>query len=95
MWSILAHFDGINFVLTFAPHQMIQWSGLDNHPSYICIYSLRHFLTTKGALINGKQGGAKTCPKLKKRCQKFHKKIKMIKNRSKKVIKKQSKKVIS
>jgi len=59
------------------------------------IYSLRPFLTTKGALINGKQGGQKTTPKSEKVVKISQKKIKMIKNRSKINIKNRSKKVIS
>jgi len=78
--SFLVHFELTNFMITFSPHQIHSGSGLDNHPSYICIYSLRHFLTTKGALINGKQGGSKNYPKTQKSDQNFLKKIKMTKN---------------
>jgi len=44
------------------------------------IYSLGHFLTTKGALINGVWGFGLTPPKMSKITQKFTKKIKMTKN---------------
>jgi len=59
------------------------------------IYSLGHFLTTKGALIDGDWGGSKNCPKTQKSDQKFIKIIKISKKVTKKVIKNRSKKVIS
>jgi len=52
------------------------------------IYSLRAFLTTKGALIDGDWGGSKSYPKTQKSDQKITKKIKITQNRSKKQVKK-------
>ena len=45
-------FHGLSTVVWYT-----QWRG----PYYMYIYSLGHFLTTKGALIDGDQGGSVFC----------------------------------
>jgi len=49
----LTLFMGVNFMTTFTPRQIHRRSGLVIPPLYMYIYSLRPFLTTKGALIDG------------------------------------------
>jgi len=72
-----------------------QWAGPCYDPYTMYIYSLRHFLTTKGALIDGDWGVSKNDPKTQKSDQKFIKKIKSIKNCHQKCVKNWSKKVNS
>jgi len=88
MWSFLVHFKLVDFMRTFLSHQMTQWSGLVSPSHTMYIYSLGHFLTTKGALIDGDWGGSKNYPKTQKSDQKFPKKIKITQNRSKNNVKK-------
>ena len=47
------HFMMINFMDAFATYQIHSGQGWYHHPYYVYIYSLGHFLTTKGALIDG------------------------------------------
>jgi len=89
--SFLCILSDLDFECIFAPWQMTQWWGMAGHPYTMYIYSLRPFLTTKGALIDGDWGGSKNCPKTQKSVINFIKKIKITQNRSKKVTKKWSK----
>jgi len=77
---------------TSAPWQMIHSDTGSGHPYTMYIYSLGHFLTTKGALIDGDWGGSKNYPKTQKSDQKLIKNIKISKKVTKKVIKNRSKK---
>jgi len=65
---------------TFAPGEIHSGQGWCYHPYYMYIYSLRAFLTTKGALIDGDWGGSKNYPKTQKSDQKFLKNLKSDKN---------------
>ena len=62
--SFLCILVRVNFMATFTPGEIHSGSGLVIPPLYMYIYSLRAFLTTKGALIDGDWGGSKTDPKI-------------------------------
>jgi len=73
-------------------HVRYHSGGVPNRPHTMYIYSLGHFLTTKGALIDGDWGGSKKGHKTQKSDQNLLKIIKISKKWSKKVIKKWQKK---
>jgi len=52
-WGILAHFSNHQFCMHFRVTSDTQWWGACHDPYTMYIYSLGHFLTTKGALIDG------------------------------------------
>jgi len=84
---IFVHFIWCQFYDYFRVTSDTQWRGPCRGPYTMYIYSLRAFLTTKGALIDGDWGGVKNWSKSQKRCQNFTKIIKNHKTWSKKVIK--------